>query len=179
MSCGRLRARNCRPGRFRASGGLWIQFKKTIGGSFQGRNGGKSIWRKNMKSVSQRNARIAAFLILFAASARGEWTHGVVASGHPIATDTGLAVLKSGGNAVDAAVSVALTLGVVDGHNSGIGGGCFILIRRANGSLVAIDGREMAPAAARRDMFVRNGKPDTDLSQSGALASGGPGAIAA
>ena len=41
----------------------------------------------------------------------------------------GLAVLQSGGNAIDAAVAVGLTLGVVDGHNSGIGGGCFLLIR--------------------------------------------------
>src|SRR5437764_6715102 len=89
-------------------------------------------------------------------------THGIVASVHPAATEAGLKVLKEGGNAVDAAVAVALTLGVVDGDNSGIGRGCFILIRRADGSLVAIDGREMAPAAARRDMFVRNGKPDTD-----------------
>src|SRR5262249_55716928 len=60
-----------------------------------------------------------------------------------------------------------------------IGGGCFILIRRSNGTLVAIDGRETAPAAATRDMFVRNGKADTDLSQTGALASGVPGALAA
>ena len=60
----------------------------------------------------------------------------------------GVDVLKRGGNAIDAAVAVALTLGVVDGHNSGIGGGCFMLIHRADGTLqVAIDGREMAPAA--------------------------------
>ena len=112
-------------------------------------------------------------------AAGAEATHGVVASVHPVATEAGLNVLKSGGNAVDATVAVALTLGVVDGDNSGIGGGCFMLIRRANGSLVAIDGRETAPAAARRDMFVRQGKADTELSQTGALASGVPGALAA
>lgn len=105
--------------------------------------------------------------------------HGMVASVHPLATQAGVNVLKSGGNAIDAAVAVALTLGVVDGHNSGIGGGCFMLIRRADGSFVAIDGREMAPAAATRDMFIRNGKGDTELSQTGALASGVPGALAA
>jgi gamma-glutamyltranspeptidase/glutathione hydrolase len=104
---------------------------------------------------------------------------GMVASVHPVATQAGLKVLKEGGNAVDAAVAVALTLGVVDTDNSGIGGGCFMLIRRANGSFAAIDGREMAPAAATRDMFVRNGKPDTGLSQTGPLASGVPGALAA
>ena len=110
---------------------------------------------------------------------RGQPTNGMVASVHPVATEAGLKVLKQGGNAVDAAVAVALTLGVVDGDNSGIGGGCFMLIHRANGSLVAIDGREMAPAAARRDMFVRDGKAVTELSQNGALASGVPGALAA
>ena len=103
----------------------------------------------------------------------------MVASVHPLATEAGLDVLRHGGNAVDAAVAVALMLGVVDGENSGIGGGCFILIRRANGALVAIDGREMAPAAASRDMFVRDGKADTARSQTGALASGVPGALAA
>jgi gamma-glutamyltranspeptidase/glutathione hydrolase len=103
----------------------------------------------------------------------------MVASVHPVATEAGLAVLKSGGNAVDAAVAMALTLGVVNGENSGLGGGCFMLIRRANGSFVALDGRETAPGAATRDMFVRNGKGDTDLSQTGPLASGVPGALAA
>src|SRR5437660_19081 len=103
----------------------------------------------------------------------------MVASVNPIATEAGLKVLRQGGNAVDAAVSVALTLGVVDTDNSGIGGGCFMLIRRADGSFAAIDGRETAPAAATRDMFVRNGKADAELSQTGALASGVPGALAA
>ena len=106
-------------------------------------------------------------------------SRGMVASVHPVATDAGLAVLKSGGNAVDATVAVALTLGVVDTDNSGIGGGCFMLIRTADGSVHAIDGRETAPAEATRDMFLRNGKAETKLSQTGALASGVPGALAA
>ena len=104
---------------------------------------------------------------------------GIVASVHPLATQAGIDALRNGGNAVDAAVAVGLTLGVVDGHNSGIGGGCFFLIHRANGEVIAIDGRETAPAAATRDMFVRNGLGDTSLSQDGALASGVPGALAA
>lgn len=106
-------------------------------------------------------------------------TRGMVSSAHPLATDVGLDVLKSGGNAIDAAVAVGFTLGVVDTHNSGIGGGCFMLIRLANGKFVAIDGREMAPSAATRDMFLRDGKGDTDLSQTGPLASGVPGEVAA
>jgi gamma-glutamyltranspeptidase/glutathione hydrolase len=104
--------------------------------------------------------------------------HGIVASVHPLATQAGIDAMKSGGNAIDAAVAVALTLGVADNHNSGIGGGCFMLIRLASGEFIALDGREMAPAAATRDMFIRNGKGDTELSQTGALASGVPGALA-
>ncbi|HWA97940.1 MAG TPA: gamma-glutamyltransferase, partial [Pirellulales bacterium] len=94
------------------------------------------------------------------------------------ATDAGMAMLRSGGNAFDAAVATALTLGVVDGHNSGIGGGCFLLARLADGTFVALDGREMAPAAAARDMFVRAGKADSEASQTGPLASAVPGALA-
>lgn len=103
----------------------------------------------------------------------------MVATVNPLATEAGLAAFQSGGNAVDAAVAAGLMLSVVDGYNSGIGGGCFILIRRANGDLVAIDGREVAPAAAHHDMFLKDGKPDTSLSQQGALAIGVPGAVKA
>ena len=108
--------------------------------------------------------------------ARGQ--NGIVASVSPLATRAGIDAMKNGGNAVDAAVAVGLTLGVVDGYNSGIGGGCFMLIRRASGEIIALDGREMAPAKATRNMFVRNGKADTNLSQTGALASGVPGSVA-
>ncbi len=106
-------------------------------------------------------------------------TRGMVSSGHPLAAAAGLDVLKSGGNAIDAAVAVGLTLGVVDVCNSGIGGGCLMLIHLANGKLVAIDGRETAPAAATRDMFIRDGRAVPALSQTGALASGVPGELAA
>jgi len=112
------------------------------------------------------------------AAATATAARGMVASVHPLATQVGVDVLRNGGNAIDAAVAVGLALGVVDGHNSGIGGGAFILVRRANGEIVALDGREMAPAAATRDMYLRNGKADTQLSQTGALASGVPGALA-
>ncbi len=103
----------------------------------------------------------------------------MVASVHPLATRAGVDALARGGNAIDAAVAAGLMLGVVDGFNSGIGGGCFILIRTADGRLVAIDGREMAPAAAHRDMFLVDGQPDTQRSQNGPLAIGVPGALAA
>ncbi len=103
----------------------------------------------------------------------------MVASVHPLATQAGIEAFDKGGNAIDAAIATAVTLGVVDGYNSGIGGGCFILIRSSDGTLHAIDGREMAPAAAHRDMFVKDGKPDGQDSQLGALAIGVPGALAA
>ncbi len=120
---------------------------------------------------------LAGVLCSDAETAHGE--HGMVVSVHPIATQAGIEVLKKGGNAIDAAVAVALTLGVVDSHNSGIGGGCFILLRRSNGAYNAIDGREMAPEKATRDMFLRDGKADPKLSQTGALAIATPGALAA
>jgi gamma-glutamyltranspeptidase/glutathione hydrolase len=110
-------------------------------------------------------------------SARGD--HGMVSSGQPLATEAGLQVLKRGGNAIDAAVAVGLTLGVVDGQNSGIGGGCIMLIRQASGRIIALDGRETAPLLAKPDMFVRNGRADGNLSQVGALAIATPGALLA
>src|SRR5262245_39849200 len=106
-------------------------------------------------------------------------TKGMVASVNPLATDAGLAALSRGGNAIDAAVAVGITLSVVDSHNSGLGGGCFILIRHADGRFFAIDGRETAPAKASRDMYLRDGKPDSDLSQMGPLAVATPSALAA
>lgn len=98
---------------------------------------------------------------------------------HPLATDAAVAARKRGGNAVDAAIAAALTLGVVDGHNSGVGGGCFIVIRAADGTVTAIDGREMAPSAASRDMYVIQGKVDDEASKTGPLAAAVPGALAA
>ncbi|HSJ00820.1 MAG: gamma-glutamyltransferase [Verrucomicrobium sp.] len=111
-----------------------------------------------------------------------------VASVHPLATEAGLNALRQGGNAVDAAIATAITLGVVDGHNSGLGGGCFILIRSADGQITAIDARETAPALATRDMYLVPPKPgevpapaptvNEKASKTGALAVATPGALA-
>lgn len=111
-------------------------------------------------------------------SAETVWPNGAIATSHPLATDAALHAVRLGGNAVDATVAAALTLGIVDAHNSGIGGGCFMLIRTARGSIEALDGRETAPAQATRDMFVRDGKAVPELSQTGALAPGIPGSLA-
>lgn len=104
---------------------------------------------------------------------------GAVASVHPLATAIGINIYDKGGNAVDAAIATAFALGVVDGFNSGVGGGCFILAHLENGEVIAIDGREMAPAAATRDMFIRDGKALPELSRTGALAIGVPGSVQA
>ena len=104
---------------------------------------------------------------------------GIVATVHPLATQAALDAFAAGGNAIDAAVAAGVTLGVVDGFNSGLGGGCFILIHTAAGKSVVLDGRETAPAAATPGMFIRDGKGDTAASQTGPLAVAVPGALAA
>lgn len=103
----------------------------------------------------------------------------VAATVHPIASNAALSMYQKGGNAIDAAIAAALCLGVVDGHNSGLGGGCLMLIRTQAGAIHAIDGRETAPAAASETMYVRNGKPVAELSQTGSLACAVPSQIAA
>src|SRR5262245_21480105 len=87
------------------------------------------------------------FLVMVECPILVDGDRGVAATIHPVATDAAVKTMQRGGNAIDAAVAAALTLAVVDGHNSGIGGGCFMLIRTAKGKIVAIDGRETAPAA--------------------------------
>lgn len=124
----------------------------------------------------------ATLLLLLSSSAFSQdpavWQRGAVASVHPLATEAGIRAMKAGGNAVDAAIATAITLGVVDGHNSGLGGGCFILIRAADGSVMAIDAREEAPALATHDMYLKDGRVDDAASKTGALASATPGALA-
>ena len=104
---------------------------------------------------------------------------GVVATVQPLASRAAIQAFEQGGNAIDAAVAASLMLSVVDGHNSGIGGGCLALVRTAKGEVFAIDGRERAPMKATPEMFFRDGKPDPTLSQLGPLAAGVPGLIAA
>lgn len=127
--------------------------------------------------------KVLPVLLLFAAgvlpAADVSFSKAAVASVNPLATQAGIQALEKGGNAIDAAVAVGLTLGVVDGHNSGIGGGCFFVIHAADGTITCVDGREMAGAAAGRDMYVTNGKVDDEASKTGALASGVPGYLKA
>lgn len=104
-----------------------------------------------------------------------------VVSAHPLATQAGQKILAAGGNAFDAAVAVTAALGVVEPYSSGLGGGGFWLLHRARDGLdVMIDGRERAPLAAHRDMYLDdNGQVIESLSIDGPLAAGIPGTPAA
>jgi len=101
----------------------------------------------------------------------------MVVSASPYATEAGLEVLRRGGNAVDAAVTVAFTLAVTYPTAGNIGGGGF-LVARVNGQNVALDFRETAPGGASRDMYLDSAGGPTDRSVTGPLASGVPGSVA-
>lgn len=104
---------------------------------------------------------------------------GAVASVEAHASDIGIAVLRGGGNAVDAAVAVFLALAVTHPQAGNLGGGGFLLVRMADGTTTSFDFREMAPARATRDMYLRaDGSVDEDKAQHGALAGGVPGSPA-
>ena len=121
---------------------------------------------------------IVLMLLTLVGRAAEEPRRGMVAAVHHLASEAGVEIMRRGGNAVDAAVVTGLVLGVVDSHNSGLGGGCFLLLRLPSGEVVALDGRETAPAAATADMFLRQGKAVPELSRTGALAVAIPGQAA-
>src|SRR5687767_2704814 len=105
-------------------------------------------------------------------------TQGAVVTAHPLASKVGLMILRQGGNAVDAAIATQLALAVVYPGAGNLGGGGFMVAHLKNGKNISIDYREMAPAAASRDMYLdSNGNPRLNLSQNGHLAAGVPGTI--
>ncbi|HYL21866.1 MAG TPA: gamma-glutamyltransferase [Gemmatimonadales bacterium] len=104
--------------------------------------------------------------------------HGVVVSSHQVASDVGVEILRRGGNAVDAAVAVAFTLAVVHPVAGNIGGGGFMVIRRHDGTVRALDFRETAPSAATRDMYIDASGNPTDASLTGHRSAGVPGTVA-
>ncbi|GAB3202414.1 gamma-glutamyltranspeptidase/glutathione hydrolase [Pontibacter aydingkolensis] len=104
--------------------------------------------------------------------------NAMVVSAHPLASEVGAAILKRGGNAIDAAVAVQFALAVIYPDAGNIGGGGFLVLRQQNGNLAALDYREKAPAAAHRDMFLNEaGEVIKNLSFKGHLAAGVPGTV--
>lgn len=97
------------------------------------------------------------FIVLISAAARAETRPPMVVAAHPLAAEAGMAVLRGGGSAVDAAIAVQAVLTLVEPQSSGIGGGAFMLHWRAeDGRLDAYDGRETAPAAATEALFLKD-----------------------
>lgn len=104
---------------------------------------------------------------------------GMVASQEPLATQIGLDILKSGGNAIDAATAIGYALAITHPQAGNIGGGGFMLIHLADGTTTAIDFREVAPKAAFRDMYLdENGHVIPNASLTTLNASGVPGTVA-
>lgn len=108
-----------------------------------------------------------------------EGKQGMVVSTHPIASDVGLAILKKGGNAIDAAVAVNFALAVCHPSAGNIGGGGFLVYRDKSGNVKALDYREKAPSAANRDMYLdAEGKIIPGKSMTGIFSVGVPGTVA-
>ena len=101
----------------------------------------------------------------------------MVVAEEPLATDVGVAALKSGGNAIDAAVAVGFALAVTHPYAGNLGGGGFLLARFADGRTTFIDFREKAPLAASRNMYLDPSGNVTKDSQIGWRASGVPGSV--
>lgn len=105
-------------------------------------------------------------------------THGAVSSAEANASEVGLRIMRKGGNAVDAAVAVGLALAVTHPSAGNLGGGGFMVVRMADGTLAAIDYREEAPSGASRDMYLdAKGEPMAERLL-GPKAAGIPGTVA-
>ena len=127
------------------------------------------MWNGNTPGPRYRfTVVLIAFAALYAADASaGESgpparaTRHMIAAANPLAAEAGLAILRDGGSAVDAAIAAQMVLNLVEPQSSGIGGGGFMLhFDAANGRVTAFDGRETAPAAADADLFIGpDGKP--------------------
>jgi len=104
---------------------------------------------------------------------------GMVVAAHPLAVEAGLSVLKSGGNAVDAAVAVSFALNAAEPFASGLGGGGFMLLYLAGENKVtAVNYREKAPRLAGPNMFEEKGKDRDEWRSMSGLAVGVPGMLA-
>lgn len=131
-----------------------------------------------------RPLRLVLWLLVALGSHAGESQtppQAAVAAAHRAATQAGADTLATGGNAFDAAVAVSAALAVVEPYGSGLGGGGFWLLHRASdGRQVMIDGRERAPLASHRDLYLgKDGRFVPSLAIDGPLAAGIPGVPAA
>ncbi len=141
----------------------------------------------SVSTIIKARPRFGAFFVLLLAlvagptQAAGHPPKAAIASAHPLATAAGFEVLQAGGNAFDAAVAVSAALAVVEPYSSGIGGGGFWLLHRAeDGREVMLDGRERAPLAATEGMYLDDkGGIVPRASVDGPLAAGIPGVPAA
>ena len=105
--------------------------------------------------------------------------NGMVVSSNAVASKVGSAVLKKGGNAIDASIATALALAVTHPSAGNIGGGGFLVFRNATGEVTTIDFREKAPLAASPNMFLDSqGKLIKDSNHEGLKSVGVPGTIA-
>ena len=132
-------------------------------------------------TLFERNLLIFLFLISLSIFSSLSFSkhNSVVVTRHHLATEVGSKILSDGGNAFDAAISVAFALAVVNPSAGNIGGGGFALLYDANKKTIeSIDYRERAPIRAKEDMFLdENGKVIKGLSTSSFLASGIPGTV--
>ena len=137
------------------------------------------------RNLRMKGIRCAFLCLLFVAASAPLAASDVpgkaaIASAHYLATEAGHEILAQGGNAFDAAIAVSTALAVVEPTSSGIGGGAFWLIHRAeDGFETMVDAREQAPAAAHKDMYLdAEGNVNRDLAVNGPLAAGIPGEVA-
>ncbi len=120
-----------------------------------------------------------AFCISIYAGSSAQATHAALSTVSPAATQVGLAVMKKGGNAIDAAVAVSFVLAVTHPQAGNLGGGGFLVYYDAKTKSVwTLDFREVAPGAAKREMFVLADGNPSKASQVGPLAGGVPGSVA-
>ena len=129
------------------------------------------------------------FLVLIATLAIGSLTleagsspHrarlGMVITQSDIASQVGFNVIKSGGNAIDAAVATALAMAVTHPTAGNIGGGGFIVFRPATGEPMSYDFREVGPSRSSPEMWLKDGKYDFDTHHNSHLSVGVPGTVA-
>ncbi|MBX2900781.1 MAG: gamma-glutamyltransferase [Cyclobacteriaceae bacterium] len=125
-----------------------------------------------------------AVIILACTSSKKETVVGLVAdsamvvSAHALASQVGVAIMRKGGNAIDAAIATHFALAVVFPAAGNIGGGGFMVVRLKDGTTTTLDFREKAPAAATTNMYLdADGNVIPTLSTQGHLASGVPGSV--